>query len=231
MAIILPNKYPGRANPVSTEYPSGSFKNRTAPDAKDGTYLDQDWANDMSGFLQWLLANAGITANGQVDNALASQYAEALKFIINESGTPVGTIEMFAGSTLPENYLFADGNAVSRADYPKLFSAIGVTYGSGNGSTTFNLPDMRGEFPRGLDRGRGVDLGRQLGSKQNASSVLGTPINTSSGALASITPLDYDERTGLINGFGSNGTSQADSAGRYSMRPRNIALNFIIKAK
>lgn len=75
------------------------------------------------------------------------------------SAVPSGTVHVFAGtaSSVPEGYLLCDGGAISRTTYSYLYNAIGTTYGSGDGSTTFNLPDLRGEFIRGLDGGRGID--------------------------------------------------------------------------
>lgn len=88
MALILPTRYAGRANPISVDYPQGSFKNKTAPGATDGTLLEQDWANDIQGFLQSLLATAGITANNTVDKVGASQYFDALQQIaVNQQAT------------------------------------------------------------------------------------------------------------------------------------------------
>lgn len=69
-------------------------------------------------------------------------------------------------ATPGDGWLVCNGSAVSRTEYALLFDAIGTTYGAGNGTTTFNLPDMRGEFARGLDLGRGIDAGRVLGSAQ-----------------------------------------------------------------
>ena len=63
--------------------------------------------------------------------------------------SPVGAVFFFAKSTPPEHALACDGAAVSRAAYPELFGAIGTTFGAGDGSTTFNLPDLRGRFVRG----------------------------------------------------------------------------------
>jgi microcystin-dependent protein len=79
---------------------------------------------------------------------------------------PAGMVMHFAGADAPSGWLVCDGSAVARADYADLFSAIGTGYGAGDGSTTFNLPDLRGEFLRGLDSGRGVDADRALGSAQ-----------------------------------------------------------------
>lgn len=79
MSLKLNERYPGRFNNPSADYPDGSFKNRTAPAAKDGSYLEQDWANDREGFFQSLLATAGIEANGAVDKVGASQFFDALQ--------------------------------------------------------------------------------------------------------------------------------------------------------
>ncbi|WP_236250779.1 phage tail protein [Chromobacterium phragmitis] len=79
-----------------------------------------------------------------------------------------GLIGFFAGPAAPVGWLRANGTAVSRSTYAALFAAIGTTYGAGDGSTTFNLPDLRGEFMRGWDDGaRGVEVGRALGSNQS----------------------------------------------------------------
>lgn len=81
--------------------------------------------------------------------------------------TPPGAIMPFATPNAPSKYwLNCDGRAVSRKTYSNLFSVIGTSFGDGNGSTTFNLPDFRGVFLRGLDAGRGLDSGRKFGSLQ-----------------------------------------------------------------
>lgn len=68
----------------------------------------------------------------------------------------VGEIIAFAGSTTPENYLLCDGSAVSRTDYSSLFEAIGTTYGAGDGSTTFNVPDLTGKICLGISGGHAL---------------------------------------------------------------------------
>lgn len=62
---------------------------------------------------------------------------------------PVGKIDMYAGASAPSGWLLCNGQAVSRVTYARLFNVIGTTYGAGNGSTTFNVPDMRDRFPVG----------------------------------------------------------------------------------
>ena len=65
------------------------------------------------------------------------------------SEVPAGTMQMFAGNTIPAGWLLCDGSAVSRTNYAKLFSAIGTTWGAGDGLTTFNLPNTIGRFAEG----------------------------------------------------------------------------------
>ena len=64
---------------------------------------------------------------------------------------PAGTVVPFAGTAEPNGYLFCYGQAVSRTGYAALFAALGTTYGSGDGTTTFNLPDLRGRVIAGQD--------------------------------------------------------------------------------
>lgn len=83
---------------------------------------------------------------------------------------PVGFVADYAGSTAPSKWLFSYGQAVSRTTYASLFSALGTTYGSGNGSTTFNLPDYRGRVIAGRDDMGGSSASRLTGSYFGGSS-------------------------------------------------------------
>jgi microcystin-dependent protein len=87
-------------------------------------------------------------------------------FIGNFSGYDIGQVSPFARTSAPSGWLKANGAAVSRTTYADLYAALGTTFGSGDGSTTFNLPDLRGEFVRGWDDSRGIDSGRVFGSSQ-----------------------------------------------------------------
>lgn len=92
MALKLNEKYPGRFSNPSADYPQGAFKNRTTPTSEDGSYFEQDWANDHLAFLSSLLSGAGLAANGAVDKVGASQYYDALRTIIqsiSSSSSPV----------------------------------------------------------------------------------------------------------------------------------------------
>lgn len=84
----------------------------------------------------------------------AAGYIEVTEYYVNgyikiDQAIPAGSVTMFAGSSIPTDYLLCNGSAVSRTIYANLFAAIGTTYGVGDGSTTFNLPNFSGIFPRG----------------------------------------------------------------------------------
>ena len=132
----------------------------------------------------------------------------------------------FAGGVAPAGWLKANGVAVSRSTYSDLFGVIGTTYGVGDGSTTFGLPDLRAEFIRGFDDGRGVDSGRLLGSWQADALKAHThdlPIeyggNQNLNSL--IDTSNMDEKISEIAKTGSTGGAET--------RPRNIAMLYCIK--
>lgn len=83
--------------------------------------------------------------------------------------TPVGSILAFGGSSAPTGWLLCDGSAVSRTTYATLFAALGTAWGVGDGSTTFNLPDMRGASPAGA--------GTSTGYTQNETITFATKYN------------------------------------------------------
>lgn len=133
----------------------------------------------------------------------------------------VGDVKYTARSTAPTGWLKANGAAVSRTTYAALFAAIGTTFGAGDGSTTFNLPDLRGEFIRGWDDGRGADPGRAFGSAQadelKSHAHTGGGFNT--GASANLGP-------NLGNYMNPSNTG---ATGGTETRPRNVALLAVIK--
>lgn len=89
---------------------------------------------------------------------LADAVDTATKAVANR--IPAGAISDYAGTTAPTGWLICDGSAVDRTTYAELFSVIGTAFGSGNGSTTFNIPDLRGRVGVGLDNLGGTDAGR-----------------------------------------------------------------------
>ncbi len=160
---------------------------------------------------------------------------------------PSGTVLYFAGQTAPAGWLKANGAAVSRTAYAALFAAIGTTYGFGDGRSTFNLPDLRGEFIRGWDDGRGVDTPRPMGSaqvdavRQHYHGIGYISPNNDDGAFV-VRNWTTAEQQNLqfINGNGNSairtlsassnlGTTNAIDESAGETRPRNVALLAIIK--
>jgi phage-related tail fiber protein len=143
-------------------------------------------------------------------------------------GVPSGSVFWFAASTPPTGYLKANGAAVSRTTYAALFAVVGTTYGSGDGSTTFNLPDLRGEFIRGWDDGRGVDPARSFGSSQTDEFEAHTHTMTNTGGANSAPVAGGNYAAG--SGFGGTAQGSASSStGSTETRPRNVALLPCIK--
>jgi hypothetical protein len=146
-----------------------------------------------------------------------------------------GEIITWATDTPPDGYFECDGAEVDRALYPELFSAIGTTFGVGDGATTFNLPDLRGEFIRGWDNGRGFDVGRVFGSSQIdefKSHNHGLNIGAQFIAFArnDINPSLPNDGTGYQHGNNGNDIIiNIASNGGDETRPKNIALMYCIK--
>lgn len=109
-------------------------------------------SNITSGVLA--TARGGVPTGGTTGQVLAktSDSDNAVGWVTpsgSGGGVPTGTVSMFAGSTAPTGYLLCQGQAVSRTTYSALFSVIGTAYGAGDGSTTFNLPNLQGKFALG----------------------------------------------------------------------------------
>lgn len=104
-------------------------------------------------------------------------------------GVPTGALLIWSVAAAPTGYLLCDGAAISRVDYAALFALIGTTYGAGDGSTTFNLPNLKGRIPVGLDAAQGEfdALAETGGAKTHALSVaeLATHGHTASSAAVS----------------------------------------------
>lgn len=159
---------------------------------------------------------------------------------------PAGCMAQFAGSVAPEGWAFAYGQALSRAAFSALFSAIGTTYGSGDGSTTFNVPDMRGRLPVGKD-----DMGGGAANRVTTgnSGINGVALGASGGAevvtlsAAQMPSHTHNRRTGVNDDGGGTGSyidmatdyaanrasEGAGSSGAHSNMPPALVINYIIK--
>ena len=180
-------------------------------------YLKKDGSVAMTGDFdlgsQKIVNVADATASGHaVNKAQLDEYV------------PAGKVAYFAMSTAPAGYLKCNGAEISRTTYANLFAAIGTTFGVGDESTTFNLPDLRGEFIRGFDDERGIDSGREFGSaqsdelKSHKHSIMWRVDLTSGGNKNA-----YNATAGSAADEGITATGGAET------RPRNIALLACIK--
>jgi len=150
---------------------------------------------------------------------------------------PAGILLPYAGNIPPEGWLLCAGQEVSREAYPNLFTVIGESYGIGDGGATFNLPDLRGRIPMGLDNMAGISADRVANTE--ADSLGGN-------AGEEMHQLSFDELPSR-NSYISHGTGgQGDSGGSFSYvsnvttdtvgndQPHNnmppyLSLNYIIK--
>ena len=135
--------------------------------------------------------------------------------------TPPGTVIWYAANAAPTGYLKANGAAVSRTTYAALFAVIGTTFGAGDGSTTFLLPELRGEFIRGWADNRAVDTGRVFGSAQAQA------IESHAHVIRSDNSVGNGEYNASSTGYSR--VNNTNAAGGAETRPRNIALLACIK--
>ncbi len=179
----------------------------------------------------------GVTSNVQTQiNTLTSNLGSAV---------PTGTLSMFAGSLAPTGYLICDGSEVSRTTYSALWDVLrGGTssspYGNGNGTTTFNLPDLRGRAPIGAGTGRNVANTANLTNR-----TLGNKVSDDEGVILTVAQLpSYNHEYQISSGGGNDGTTYfKTTSGPYSnslfyphgsnqphnnMQPSTV-VNFIIK--
>ncbi|MDF0604389.1 tail fiber protein [Neisseriaceae bacterium TC5R-5] len=190
-----------RLTPINS--PDNLFHDGDPGRGEMGTIVSADWLNtiqSVTGSLQDEVLTVLQDNSQQADPARKDQLLQAMKKLawnstarpstltgygitdgatkteLNTRATqaaPAGEVAHFAMAAAPSGWLKANGAAVSRTQYAELFAAIGTTYGAGDGKTTFNLPDLRGEFVRGWDDGKGVDAGRVFASWQRGSLIPG----------------------------------------------------------
>lgn len=190
-------------------------------------------------------ANITVTAEPVDGSVTQSKLSPSLSLI------PAGAIIPFASFTPPVGWLIADGAAVSRSTYALLFYVIGTTFGAGDGSTTFNLPDLRGYFVRGhgtnSDGTQSGAWGVRQGDQNLSHTHTGTtsidgnhthtfPLYAGDGTNNSTNRINTTDETGMVNSAfatTSNGnhshTFTTSSSGGTETRPKNISLWYCIK--
>ena len=214
------------------------------------TTIGETKASSQTAGIMKVLNTLGSTAT---DAALSAAQGKALNDAIAalnalltgytaNSYCPSGQIGLFATDYTPTGWLKANGAVLSRTVYTNLFAAIGTRFGAGDGHSTFNLPDLRGEFPRFWDDGRGVDAGRVLGSWQSDAIrnitaqmyLYGQDGSSSQGAFGfrkqgerGLVWSRNDNNAGVVMDFWLDASKVVPTA--HENRPRNIALLACIK--
>ena len=136
-------------------------------------------------------------------------------------GAIIGEVRMWAASTAPSKWLLCDGAAISRTTYDDLFALVGTTYGTGDGTTTFNLPDFRGRAPIGAGQGSGLTnraLGEVLGEEAHANTSVENGTHTHTGPSHTHTGPSHTHTIAhshqvTINGVSSSGSARGCPAG------------------
>lgn len=179
------------------------------------------WLESSGSSHYFVLRDRGAASGGAVIQLPSSAGTLAL----TTDTIPTGSIIYVAGNTAPAGTIKANGAAVSRTTYAALYAAIGTAYGAGNGSSTFNVPDLRGEFVRGWDDSRGVDAGRILGSVQSDQ----LRSHTHGGVPGYNIAVAGQANGNNVSGAYTVNPGQTQAAGGNETRPRNVALLACIK--
>lgn len=205
-------------NPVKDKF--GPGKNGFGPGNPQTGQMATTPGYELFDSLQEELAGVIEAAGMTLDPNDNNQLRRAIQLLT----VPSGAVQYFAMSAAPAGWLVANGTTVSRSTYAALFAAIGTVFGAGDGATTFNLPDLRGEFIRGWSYGRSVDSGRGMGSWQDQSIQAHAhnyyTVSGAEGGIPTATPTAASKAMGLAT------TTESGSA---ETRPRNVALLVCIK--
>lgn len=182
-----------------------------------------------------------LTATGSDSNINFQIAAKGTGIVVDQNnsvlGNPTGTVIMWAASSVPNGYLECTGQAVSRSTYATLFALIGTTFGAGDGSTTFNVPDIRGRAPIGAGTGAGLTARSLAGTVGEETHILTTaelaahthavgslvyPVAGGSGAFGSSAGA-LDEASGSIT------SASAGSGNAHNNMQPSLVLKFMIK--
>lgn len=199
---------------------------------------------DASEILMAAGKNINLNTTGKVINSAApSAGTDLVNKTYADSLLPTGTILAYAVATAPSGFLLCDGSQVSRTTYATLFALIGITAGQGDGSTTFNVPDLRGRFLRGRDAAAGRDPDAATRTAMNTGGATGDNAFSVQDSAVGPHKHNVDVTAGGPDGAGTAGiiglVGSADAADKIvrnnsatintESRPINANVNFIIK--
>lgn len=216
-ALSTPPAAPGSP---SIGYPTGGDPTANTPATNPGAY----WFHMITMEILNAITAAGITP----DQSNLTQLTAAIRQLSGTTGDVKGTTDT---NMAHHPGWVKSGTTVSRTGATAaLFALYGTTYGAGDGSTTFTLPDLRGEFLRGLDDGRGVDTGRGILTSQSSTNLAHTHGFSDNFGRAIADGNVANSGGGLVNYGGAAMPGTTDSSGDTTeARPRNVAVLWLIK--
>lgn len=210
----FPTLVAGDYFPATISKPNGTFEIVKCT-ARSGDTLTVTRAQESTTALAF-------DANSLIELRLTASTIEAIDSAAAGAAQKAGEVSFFAMNSAPTGWIKANGAAISRTTYAALFSAIGTTFGTGDGSTTFNVPDMRGYFSRGWADNGSVDSGRAFGSSQQDDFKSHNHASAANGA---------PNQRPVGGGVWESATagSVTGSTGGTETRPKNVALLACIK--
>jgi len=208
----------------------------STPPEEEDINLKRQISYMMQKLHQFRLTNSPLGAGATITPLDIAGIDTYIISIIGEVAIPVGAIFPYSGTSAPSGWLLCDGSAVSRTTYSTLFSLLGITHGQGDGSTTFNVPDLEGRFLRGVDNGAGRDPDAASRTAMNTGGNTGDNVGSiQSDELGEHRHLHQASTKYFASGSNANGPG-TDLAGYYTAyaggnetRPINAYVNFIIK--
>lgn len=234
---------------------SGCFSITVGKGVRDSNSVVENYSDvNFSAIYYWLkieILEGNVYREISYSQLPSSPYSEVAH---NAVLFPAGMVSPFAGpeDNIPEGWLLCDGSAISRTEYANLYNVIGVCWGIGDGSTTFNLPDLRGLFLRGVsgDSGNDEDANGRLvlndnggNTGNNVGSYQGDAIRNITGHFNAVENFDLSCSGAFYSYYGQGiGTGDNDHDNHFigfdasrvvpvgsDNRPKNAYVNYIIK--
>jgi hypothetical protein len=235
------------ANSLHVPYPLGSNENGLLVGDKDGLNGNYGGVAIVCDGAASAYPLAIINSEGDAVFTVDQSANTNAKSFSGFGIVPIGSIITFAApdSRIPDGWLLCNGQLVSRKKYPDLWIIIGALYGSGDGSTTFNLPDLRGMFLRGVDDGAGRDPDSHSRlAQKNSDGGTGSGTGDYVGSRQADEYASHDHLFSSTGGYqggnqklweGTKSGGHADisktaKSGGKETRPQNVYVNFIIRA-
>lgn len=222
-----PGSITGLFPPASASYSSSSSTFIWQSDVNTSAFMDSAaiTLRNLTAGSNGVTINPPASIPSDFQITLPSLPASDAALVISSTGLitaqvgaflPTGTVLPFAGASAPVGFLICDGSAVSRTTYAALFAVIGVVFGVGDGSTTFNVPDSRGRTVIGVGTGPGLSsyvMGQTPGTESVAISVAQMPSHAHGGTASGSTSSDGSHAHNVVNGNTNQPLTAYDGGG------------------